>query len=263
MRLSASAAVGSGILLVLVMLALAGPVLTTHDPQALDLSQTRMPPSLQHPLGTDMFGRDVLSRVIYSLRFAYAAGLIVVMITGGLGTALGLTAAHFGGTLDNLLMRVVDMWLSLPGILFLLVAIAVMGRGTMQVILAVAFLGIPGFARTVRGVTLDQKAQPYIEAAHAIGVPGRRIVARHIVPNILPVLATLLARLFGEAILAAGVLSFLGLGGDPSIPELGSLLKEGQDAMRWSWWLIVGPLIILWLTMFGANLISDGISERR
>lgn len=247
----------------LVAIALGGSLLTPHDPRSLDLSQVWMPPSVQHLLGTDMFGRDVLSRVIYSLRLAYATGLAVIIVTGVFGTALGLAAAHFGGLLDNLLMRMVDILLTLPGILFLLMVIAVLGRGTWQVILAVALLGIPGIARPVRGITTEQMSQPYVEAAYAIGVPGRRIVIHHIIPNVLPVLATLLARLFGEAILAAGVLSFLGLGGNPSTPELGTLLKEGQDAMRWSWWLIMGPLIVLWLTMLGANLISDSIAERR
>ncbi len=252
---------GCLLLVILGAAAVLAPFLTPYDPLAIDLSSAKMPPNSQHYLGTDEFGRDVFSRLLYSLRVAFVGGFLSVSITAVLGTTLGLLSGYSGGLVDNLIMRFVDMWLSLPGLLFILVIIAVIGRGLLQVLIAIGLAGIPSYARYVRGATIHEKSQLYVEAAQAVGVPATLIAARHIVPNVLPTLGTLIANSFGGAILAAGALSFVKLGGSSSIPELGRMLNDGSDQMRHQWWLVLGPLLVLWLTVLGANLISDGLTE--
>lgn len=254
---------GSFILVSLIAVALCAPWLAPYDPIDVNPENTRLAPSWRHLLGTDYAGRDIYSRLLFSIRLAYWGGLWAIAITAVLGTTLGVLAGYYGGWFDVATMRLIDLWLALPGLLFLLVMIAILGVGLYQVIVAIGLAGIPAYARLVRGTTLHQKGQPYIEAAQAIGASPIRITFYHIIPNLIAPLLTYLAISFGSAILAAGSLGFLGLGGDPSIPELGQLLREGREVMNQLWWPVLGPILLLWLTMLGANLISDGISGSR
>jgi ABC-type dipeptide/oligopeptide/nickel transport system permease subunit len=253
--------VGSTILLLLFTTALCAPWLAPFDPVTIDPQQARLLSSWQHLLGTDYAGRDIFSRLLHSIRLAYWGGFLAILIMISFGTAVGVGAGYAGGWVDNIAMRVLDLWLALPGLLFLLVMVAILGTGLYQVLFAVGLAGIPAYTRLVRGMTLHQKQQPHIEATRAIGATNRRVMLHHIVPNMIPPLVTYLATSFGNAILAAGTLGFIGLGGDPSIPELGQLLQDGRDTMNQKWWPILGPIVVLWLTMLGVNLISDGVAE--
>lgn len=253
---------GVALLLLLILVSLFVPLLSPYDAYQIHPEQSRLPPSAAHPLGTDETGRDVLIRLLYSIRLAYAGGLFATLITTLGGGTLGLWVGYRGGWVDVVLMRLVDIWLALPGLLFLLVIVALLGRETWQVVLAVGLAGIPGFARVVRGQTMQEKSRPYVDAANAVGATPLRIMFRHILPNILVPLGTLLAIRFGGAILAVGSLSFIGFGVQQPTPDLGGLLGEGREFMRFAPWRTLGPVAVLWLTMLGTNLISDGLAAR-
>lgn len=253
---------GIALLLLLFLASLFVPLLSPYDPYQIDPKQTRLPPSTAHPLGTDEMGRDVLIRLLFSIRLAYAGGLLAILVATLGGGTLGLWVGYRGGWVDVVLMRLVDIWLALPGLLFLLVIVALLGRETWQVVLAVGLAGIPGFARVVRGQTMYEKSRPYVDAANAVGATPLRIMFRHILPNILVPIGTLLAVRFGGAILAVGSLSFLGFGVQQPTPDLGNLLSEGREFMRFAPWRTLGPVAVLWLTMLGTNLISDALAGR-
>lgn len=254
----------TGIILLslLFVLAIFAPVIVSSDPGLVDPTHSKLAPTFLHLLGTDFAGRDVFSRLLHSLRLAYLSGLLAVFITAGLGITLGLWAGYYGRWIDSWIVWLMDLWLALPELLFILVLITVLGRDIWQVLIAIGLAGIPSFTRFVRLLTIHEKSQSYVEAAHVIGASPQRIVFTHILRNLWPALVTRLAIRFGYAILAASTLSFIGIGVQPAIPELGSLLDEGWKNMSHAWWLTAGPLVVLWLTMLGANLISDGITEQ-
>jgi ABC-type dipeptide/oligopeptide/nickel transport system permease subunit len=252
---------GLAILLGLALIGLLAPWLSPHDPLLVDHTQVRRPPDATYWLGTDTAGRDLFSRLLHSIRLAYGSGLVATLLAITVGTALGTWAGYRGGWVDTLLLRLVDLWIALPGLLFLLVVLALLGRGVWQIVVAIGLAGIPFYIRVVRGLTIHLKAQLYVEAAVALGASSGHIVWRHILPNCWPALATLAALHFGTAVLAIGSLSFLGLGVNPPTPELGNLLYEGRGVMRYAWWRLAGPMLVLWLIILGTNLISDSIAE--
>lgn len=255
---------GSILLIVLISVALFAPWLTPYSPQTQDPQSARLAPSLAHPLGTDFAGRDIYTRLLYSLRLAYAGGFVAVAITGIVGGIAGLVVGYGGGFTDRVAMRFVDLWLAIPGLLFLFVVVSLLGNGQAQIIIAVGLAGIPAFTRFVRSITLNEKQKIYVTAAQMIGATRTRILSRHIAPNLLISLVTYLAATFSSAILAAGSLSFIGLGSsgsDPSVPELGALLQEGRQMMTHTWWPVLGPILVLWLTALGANLFSDKLVD--
>jgi ABC-type dipeptide/oligopeptide/nickel transport system permease subunit len=253
---------GGVLLILLFVVALLAPILAPSDPLAVQPAAAKLPPTFAHILGTDFAGRDVFSRLLYSLRLAYAGGMLAVSITAVFGLALGLWAGYHAGRVDAVMMWLMDLWLVIPEILFILVIIALLGRDTWQILMAVGLAGIPSYVRFVRLLTIHEKSQLYVDAARVIGASTVRITFNHILRNIWPMLFTRLSIRFGYAILAAGALSFIGISAQPATPELGSLLKDGQESMRYAWWLLIGPLAVLWLTMLAANLISDAVAEQ-
>lgn len=258
-----SAKTGISLLLILFAVAICAPLLATHDPYALEPAASKLSPSTHHFLGTDYAGRDIFSRLLYSMRLAYYGGCIAISITASIGILLGTAAGYYGKWFDAAVMRIVDAWLAIPGLLFLFVVIATTGDGFYPIVLAVGLAGIPSFTRLVRGVAINETKQPYVEAARMIGVLPMRIALKHIAPNLVSPLVTYLASGFGSAILAAGSLGFIGLIENPTTPELGQLLREGREMMNHTWWPILGPILVIWLTMLATNLISDGVSEKR
>jgi len=261
-RKSISLIVGIAILAIVTTIAICAPLLSDHDPTAVTANQQNLSPTSRHLLGTDFAGRDRFSRLLYSIRLAYWGALIAVTITVVVATPVGLLAGYNGGWTDVIAMRIAEMWLAMPGLLFLLVFVAIFGKGLYQVLIAIGIGGIPGYAKLVRSITLNEKKKLYVTSARTIGASTPRILFRHILPNITTSLITYLAVTFGGAILASSSLSLLGFGSDPSVPELGSMLNEGRERFNHSIVPIVGPTTILWLTLMGTNLISDGITER-
>lgn len=253
----------SGLILfaLLFILAIIGPGLAPHDPNAIQPDRAKQSPSWHHPLGTDFAGRDIFSRLLHSLGWAYMAGLGSTLIVALGGLPLGIWVGYRGGWLDDGLMWLIDLWITLPGLLWLLSLIALIGRDVSQVLIAISLVNMPYYARFSRTITLQEKEQRYVEAARALGASPGRVIFYHLWPNIFPRLTAQLAIYFGSAILATSALSYLGLTVQPTTPDLGNLLNEGLQVMRYSWWIVLGPLGILWLTMLAGQLIADGFID--
>lgn len=254
-----------GVLVILGMIltAVFAPLLAPHDPAASDLASRLMPPfwqeggSTSHLLGTDSLGRDVLSRVIYGSRTSLVIGAAVVAIAGTFGVTLGLLAGYFGGKWDWFVMRWVDTQLAFPGLLLYLVVFSVVTPGMLSLILVLPLNGWMIYAQISRGVVLSAREMPYVEAAAIVGARSRRIIFRHILPNLTSPLLTIGVLEFARVILAEAALSFLGLGIQPPKSSWGLDVAAGGDYIFQAWWLVTIPGIAIALVVLGANLFSS------
>jgi len=258
---SANVMIGASILSVLVALAFLAPVISSYDPVAMHPENRLLPPSVQHVFGTDNFGRDILTRVLYGGQISMQVGLVSVSLASVIGTALGLVAGFFGGWSDILIMRLIDVMLSFPSTLLALVIIAVLGRSLPNVMLAVGISSVPLFTRLVRGSTLSVKQSDYISAAQLIGSSARRQMVQHILPNILAPIIVVMTTSIAGAIVAAAALSFLGLGAIPPTPEWGVMLSEGRTYLTTAWWLTFFPGVSIMITVMSINLLGDGLRD--
>ena len=255
-------ALSIGLIAALVVLALLAPVLTPYDPLAQDASAQAKPPSAAHPLGTDYLGRDVLSRVIVGVRPSLGVGLVAVAIALVAGSTLGLVSGYLGGTVDLVLQRVVDVLLTLPGLVLALALLAIVGTGFASLIGVIAVVLSPGIARVVRSATLVVTATGYIESARAIGARDTRIVVRHVLPNTLATILILASLNLGNAILFEAALSFLGLGVQPPQPSWGNMLSGPARAyFEVAPWMAVFPGIAVSLSVLGFNLLGDTLRD--
>jgi peptide/nickel transport system permease protein len=254
--------IGLMILMMLLMSALLAPVLAPYDPTRQNLENDLRTYSRENPLGTDKLGRDVLSRVLYGGRISLMVGATTVVISLAIGLAIGSISGYFGGWADQWLMRVVDILMAFPGILLAIAFTAVLGPGLAHVILALCLIGWTSYARLVRGEILALREQEFVQAARALGCKPRRVIARHLLPNLLPPL--LIQATFGlaAAIIAEGSLSFLGLGVEPPTPSWGSMLNDGRQFLLVAPHLTTYPGIAIMITVFGLNLIGDGLQDR-
>ncbi len=237
------------------------PLLTPFDPLQRDVPNRLAPPGPVHWLGTDALGRDLYTRMLFGGRLSLFLGLASVALSLSLGVTLGLLAGYFGALVDATIMRLVDLILAFPGILFAIWLVALLGPGVNQVILANALFGMPAFARVVRGSVLAIKSADYVQAARSIGAPGGRIILVHMLPNVLAPIVVLASLNTAQAILVAASLSFLGLGPQPPMPEWGALLADGMTYIRSAWWLTVFPGLALTLTVLSSNLVGDGLRD--
>ncbi len=240
---------------------LAAPLLSPYDPIAIDPAQQFLPPSREHPAGTDLFGRDVATRVLYGGRYSLGIGLLAVIMAVIPGTALGLLAGYYGKRVDTFISWLVNVMLAFPSILLALTLIAVLGTGAANVVLAVGIAGIPQYARLVRGQVLADRRQPYVRAAWTVGCTHTRILLRHILPNILGPLVVLATLDVGWAMLNASALSFLGLGVQPPTPEWGAMLNEGRGYLRDAPWVTAAPGLMIALTVLCVNLLGDALRD--
>ncbi|MBW3663886.1 MAG: ABC transporter permease [Actinobacteria bacterium] len=251
------------VLVGLVLLAAAAPLLAPHDPTAPALTDRLTPPVWQeggswtYPLGTDALGRDMLSRLIYGSRISLLVGVSVVAVAGTFGTVMGLLAGYFGGRWDSFVMRWVDTQLAFPGLLLALVILAVIGPSVTTVIVVLAINGWMVYARLVRGTVLSVKESPYVEAADIVGARSRRIIFRHILPNLASPLLTIGVLEFARIILAEAALSFLGLGIQPPQMSWGLDVATGRDYIQSAWWLITFPGVAIALVVLGVNLFAS------
>jgi peptide/nickel transport system permease protein len=255
------ALVGGAVVLVLSLAALLAPVLAPYEPSAYDVKKILLPPGPGHWLGTDQIGRDLLSRMLYGAQISMAVGFVSVGIAVLVGTLIGTVAAYYGGRVDELLMRFVDLMLNFPRFFLLLTLIALL-RPSIWVIMAVIGLtGWMGLARLVRGEILSLKEREFVLGARALGVPDRRIMFRHILPNALvPVLISATIGVAG-AILAESGLSFLGLGVQPPTPSWGNILIDGKANIEIAWWLSVFPGLAILVTVLAYNLFGEGLRD--
>jgi len=219
------------------------------------------PPSAQHWFGTDNVGRDVLSRVLYGARISPLIAFIVLLIAGAIGIPLGLAAGYFGGWLDEVIMRVTDIFLAFPPLLLALAFAAVLPATLTTVIIAIAISWWPWYVRLIRGQAASVTGRPYIEACRALGIPRRRIILRHILPNSITPLIVQMSLDVGGVILTASALSFLGLGPQDPIPDWGLMVSEGQAYFPTDWWAVTFPGIAILLTAFAFNLLGDGLRD--
>ncbi len=252
---------GGAVVLVMTLAALFASALAPYDPGAYDVTQILMPPGLAHWLGTDQIGRDVLSRMLYGARISMAVGFVSVGIAVGVGTLIGTVAAYYGGRVDEVLMRFVDLMLNFPRLFLLLTLIALL-RPSIWVIMAVIGLtGWMGLARLVRGEILSLKEREFVLSARALGARDPRIMFHHILPNALvPVLVSATLGVAG-AILAESGLSFLGLGVQPPTPSWGNILIEGKANIEIAWWLSVFPGMAILVTVLAYNLLGEGLRD--
>lgn len=253
---------GIAILALLVLSALFAPMLAPHDPLSQNLDQDLIAHSREHPLGTDKLGRDILSRTLYGARISLLVGGATVTLSLTIGLAVGSLSGFFGGWVDQLLMRLVDILMAFPGILLAIAFTAVLGPGLDHVVLALCLIGWTGYARLVRGEILALREREFIHAARALGCRPRRIILRHLLPNLLAPL--LIQATFGlaAAIVAEGSLSFLGLGVAPPTPSWGSMLNDGRQFLLVAPQLTTYPGMALAFTVLALNLVGDALQDR-
>jgi peptide/nickel transport system permease protein len=255
-------ATGGGLVfLLVVLLAVAAPVVAPHDPVRLNVVASLEPPGARYWLGTDQFGRDVLSRIIYGSRVSVAMGIVAVTISVGGGTILGLLAGFYRGLVDLVVMRLVDVMLAFPGILLALVIVAVLGPDLQSAMVAVGFSGMPLFIRVVRGSTLVVRELHYVEAALATGCGDLRVLVRHVLPNVLTPVIVLVTLGIPGAIVAGAALSFLGLGIKPPTPDWGEMLSRGRAFMGTAWWLSTFPGLAIAIVVLAINRFGDGLRD--
>jgi peptide/nickel transport system permease protein len=255
------AVIGLMILALLTLLALGAPWLSPRDPIKTLPREALEPPGARYVLGSDQYGRDVASRVLHGARISLTVGLISVSIAVALGAPVGLVSGYYGGRLDALVMRVMDVLLAFPGILLALAIVSVLTPGLTNVMIAVGLAGVPGYARLVRASVLSAREHLYVEAARAIGGRDLAILARYILPNVVAPLIVTATLGLGTAILSAAALSFLGLGSQPPQPEWGRMLSEGRDYLREAWWIATFPGLAIMLTVLAMNLLGDGLRD--
>ena len=252
---------GAVILAVSVIVALFAPLISPYDPLATDLAHSLAQPSAAHWLGTDQYGRDVTSRLIWGTRASLEVALWVVVISLVAGTAIGSSAGFFGGATDRVLTGCMEMLQAFPGFLLALALVAARGSSLPNVIMAVAIAYTPRVAIVMRSVVLTIRPLPYIEAAQAAGAGGARVLLRHVLPNSMPPVIVVATVSAATAILAEAGLSFLGLGVRPPTPTWGNVIGDGQSFIETNPWISVSAGLCIALVVFGFNLVGDGLRD--
>lgn len=255
------AAVGGLIVLGLIAVGTLAPLLAPSDPIAQDLYHRLQAPSVAHPMGTDEFGRDVFSRVIFGARISMRIGLICISISLSAGTGMGLVSGYCGGVIDSIVMRIVDVMLAFPSILLAIAIVAVTGPGIDNVMVAVSIVLVPQFARLVRAAALSVREMAYVEASRALGASNVRIALLSVLPNCMAPLIVQASLSLATAILDAAGLSFLGLGAQPPTPEWGAMLNGGRELLLTAPWVMTFPGLAIFSVALGLNLLGDGLRD--
>ena len=266
LRHNPGAIAGFVIITVLVIVALFAPLLAPHDPRAQNLSLLKEGccpgPSADYPFGVDELGRDELSRVIYGARFSLLIGVVSVTVGFVLGSLLGAISGFFGGVVDSIIMRITDIWLTIPGFLMAIGIVALLGPGLWQIMIAIGIINVPLFARLLRGAVLAQRENDFVLAARAVGVPRSQILGTHILPNAISPVIVQGTLALATAIIDAAGLGFLGLGPqDPSTPEWGTMLTNTVRFLQTAPHLAIIPGLAIVVTAISINLIGDGLRE--
>jgi len=265
-RLAANPLLVAGAMLVIVMIGVAmlAPVLSSYPADASTATHpfaVLRPPSAAHWFGTDQVGRDVLSRVLYGARISPLIAASVLVIACAIGLPLGLAAGYFGGWLDDVIMRITDIFLAFPALLLALALAAVLPASLTSVTIAIAATWWPWYTRLVRGQAASVAGRPYIDGCRALGISRRRIIFRHVLPNAITPLIVQISLDFGGVILTASALSFLGLGAQDPTPDWGLMVSEGQGYFTTSWWAVTFPGLAILVTAFAFNLLGDGLRD--
>ncbi len=252
---------GGIVVIVLFVVSFLAPVISPYSPDTINVKEILMPPSRHHPFGTDELGRDVLSRMIWGSRISLKVGFVAVGIAVIIGIIIGAAAGYYGGWVDDLLMRFVDMMLCFPSFFLILAVIAILEPSIYNIMAVIGLTGWMGVARLVRAEFLRIREMDYVKAARSIGASDLRIVFRHILPNALnPVIVAATLGVAG-AILTESALSFLGIGVQPPTPSWGNMLTAGKNNMEIAWWLSVFPGLAILITVLGYNLLGEGLRD--
>jgi peptide/nickel transport system permease protein len=249
------------VILALVLTGVFAPLLAPGDPARMNLATRLRPPSAQFPFGTDELGRDILSRVIWGARVSLQIGLIVVGTAGTIGFALGATAGYLRGRFDDVTMRLIDIILAFPGLILAMAVATFLGPDLDNAMLAIAFVHIPKYTRVARSEALALRESLFVQAAHATGASGRRVVLRHIMPNSLSSILVVATLDFGLVILTAASLGFIGLGAQPPTPEWGLMVADGRKYLVEAPWLTTFPGLTIMLVVIAANVFGDGLRD--
>ncbi len=253
--------VGAIVLLIVTICAIFAAQVAPYNPTRQDFRVELQPPSSEHLMGTDEFGRDVLSRVIWGARASLAAGGVAASIALVVGLVLGMVAAFYGGRPDSVIMRVMDILLAFPYLLLAIAVVAILGPGLLNAMIAIGIVYIPHYARVVRGAVLAVRAREYVEAARALGAPDRRVMVQHVLPNALAPVIVQTTLTVGVAIIDTAGLSFLGLGTQPPTPDWGNMLSGGRSYVIDSPWIATFPGIAILVTVLSLNLMGDALRD--
>lgn len=264
---SRTGTLGFIILLSVVIMAVFAGAIAPHEPAKTEASKRLLPPvwmekgSFEHPLGTDNLGRDVLSRIIYGSQVSLLVGICAVFVAGTIGVVLGLAAGYYGGWVDRIIMRIVDAFLAIPNILFMLVILAVLGPGLITLIFVLGFTGWVKYARVIRGEVLSVKERDYVRSARSVGASDVWIITKHILPNVISSFIVISTLSVATTIIAEASLSFLGLGIQPPTVSWGGMLSDGRQYLATSWWVATFPGIAITLTVLGIIFVGDWLRD--
>jgi len=258
---SRSVVIGGTVILLVVLLALLAPVIAPFSPDQIGTGRRLSSPGVAHLLGTDEFGRDILSRVLFGARFTLYIGVVAVSIGLASGVTIGAIAAYAGGWLGGLLMRAIDLLYTFPDVLIALGLVAFLGPNLTNAMVAVGISAVPYYARVTFGVVLAERQKPYVDAAQIVGASHARVIVRHLLPNVLPPMIVVASLGFSAAVLSAAALSFLGLGAQPPTPEWGLMLSTGRNYITRAPWLVVGPGVAIFVTVVAFNVFGDGVRD--
>ena len=253
--------IGVSIVVTISIISILAPLIAPYDPLEQRLEERLMPPSLQHLMGTDKLGRDVFSRVLYGGRISLFIALSSVGLAVLIGILIGLVSGYFGGWIDNLFMRITDIFLAFPSLILALAIAAMLKPGMLNVIMAISLSTWTQYARVARAITIQVKNEPYIEAIVSVGASGARILLGHIAPMVIPQVLIQAMINMGGAILTAAGLGFLGFGVPPPTPEWGLMVSEGRDIIQSHWWISTFPGLMIFLSVVGFNLIGDQLRD--
>lgn len=253
--------VGMTVVVLLTIVALLAPVISPYDPLGFQAVDRLQPPSLAHLFGTDNLGRDVFSRVVYGTRVSLAVGLSAVALGATFGTTFGLLAAHLGGRWDNLICRVLDVFFGIPDLLLAIALSSILGHGLINPIVAISIINVPFFARLVRAPALGEKERDYVLAARVSGAGSGRIMLRHLLPNVLPVIIVQASVSISYAILIEASLGFVGLGVQPPTPSWGNMISKGRVFLELAPWVSIFPGLAIMTAILAFNLTGDGLRD--
>ncbi len=254
-------ALGVALLAIVAVLAILAPAISPFAPNAIDFGEKLKQPGWDHLMGTDSLGRDIFSRVLLGTQTSLMIGVAVVAVAMAIGVPIGLAAGYFGGRIDNILMRVADVFLAFPPLLLPITITAMLGAGLFNAMMALAISWFPWYARIVRASVISIKSEAYVSAARTLGLPTWRIILRHVLPNSYGPAIVQGSMDFGYAILATASLSFIGIGARPPAIEWGLMVAEARSTFLANWWTAACPGAAIFLTVLAANLVGDGLRD--
>jgi peptide/nickel transport system permease protein len=256
-----TATAGAVVLLAFVLIAVFAPLIAPHDPNAVDARTRLAPISADHLLGTDNLGRDILSRLIYGARWTLGTAFVASLGIVAIGVTVGLIAGYFGGIIDDILMRIVDVLLAFPSLVLALAIVGMLGPSLQNVMIGMVAVWWVDYARVMRGLTVGMRQRDFVISAHCVGCSPRHVIFRHLLPNVIPSVIVLGTLEFGGLMLAISGLSFLGLGAQPPTPEWGTMLSDGRVFFQRAPQLMLYPGLAISLAVAGANLLGDGLRD--